>query len=225
MIDKFFKIILLNILCILLFGTSAQAYPIAPTGQKFTEFLDSLDVTNKWLPYHNVEWRTGKTVSRYEGGALGTHCSTFVAAAASKLGVQVLPPEQGGLLANAQYAWLRNQGKKYGWAAVDNHLTAQQIANQGCLVVIAYANPNRHKPGHVAIVRPSEKPKAEIVARGPQIIQAGKHNYNSVSLSKGFRRYQSGLRTHKIVYYAHDTPFCKLIVNKNEINNRKRSAV
>lgn len=192
------------------------AYPISPTGKKFNAFLDSLDIVNRWQPYHQINWRTGQTLSHYQNSALGTHCSTFVAAAAAKLGIYILrPPDHEDLLANAQFHWLKTKGLKHGWSAVENNINAQRIANQGCLVVIAYANPNRLRPGHIAIVRPSEKPHEEIITRGPQIIQAGKNNYNSISLSNGFRKPQRGLRNHKIVYYAHDTPFCRLIVQKS----------
>src|SRR5689334_23147705 len=92
------------------------AYPVASTGEKLSEFLDSLDVTNRWLPNRYVDWTTGASLGKYRGGS-GTHCSTFVAAAASKLGVYILNPEdQQGLLANAQNRWLQSQGAKYGWS-------------------------------------------------------------------------------------------------------------
>jgi hypothetical protein len=207
-------------------SSASFAYPVTPTGKKLDAFLDSLDVTNKWLPYHQVNWRTGESLSQYRNSALGTHCSTFVAAAAAKLGVYILrPPDHDGLLANAQYHWLRTRGIKHGWAAVENNINAQRIANQGCLVVIAYANPNQRKPGHIAIVRPSAKPREEIIVRGPQIIQAGKNNYNSAALTSGFRKPQKGLKTHKIVYYAHNTPFCRLIVQKSARGNSKVKTV
>jgi len=205
----FFIFFILNIS-----SATLHAYPVAPTGEKFSEFLDSLDVTKRWLPNRYVDWTTGTALGKYQSG-YGTHCSTFVAAAASKLGVYILSPEdQQGLLANAQNRWLQNQGEKYGWAFVDSQVTAQKIANQGCLVVGSYANPNRRRPGHIVIVRPSNKPKNEIVTRGPQIIQAGRKNYNSTTLSKAFRNPQAAFRQHNLVYYAHNTPFCRLLVEK-----------
>ncbi len=219
MLNKlFFKNGVFVFLFLILAGLSGVvfAYPVAPTGEKLNDFLDGLEVTKKWLPNRYVEWTTGTPLGRYRGG-YGTHCSTFVAAAASKLGVYILrPPDQAGLLANAQYRWLHNQGAKYGWAAVDSHVTAQKIANQGCLVVISYANPNKRRPGHIAIVRPSDKSKDEINTKGPQIIQAGQKNYNSTTLSKGFRNHQTAFRKHKMAYYAHDTPFCRLVVQKED---------
>lgn len=200
---------------------SSFAYPVAPTGEKLSQFLDSLEVTKRWLPNRYVDWTTGLTLGEFRSG-YGTHCSTFVAAASSKLGVYILrPPDQEILLANAQYHWLQNQGEKYGWEPVDSHVMAQKIANQGCLVVISYANPNQARPGHIAIVRPSTKSKDEIEARGPQIIQAGKKNYNSTTLSKAFRDHQVAFRKHKLVYFAHATPFCRL---KLETSSQRKTA-
>lgn len=219
----FKSFVFLVMLTILTIPNASFAYPISPAGEKLNVFLDSLDVSNKWLPYHQVNWRTGEQLSRYRNSALGTHCSTFVAAAATKLGVYILrPPEHDGPLANAQYYWLRAKGNKHGWAVVENNINAQRIANQGCLVVIAYANPNNRKPGHIAIVRPSDKSRAEIVTRGPQIIQAGKKNYNSTALTSGFRK---PLKNPRILYYAHNTPFCRLIVQKSVRENSMAKTV
>ncbi len=199
---------------LIFFSATLFAYPVAPTGEKLSEFLDGLEVNKRWLPDRYVDWTTGISLGKFHSG-YGTHCSTFVAAAASKLGIPILSPaEQTGLLANAQYRWLENQGQQHGWTLVDNQLTAQKIANQGCLVVISYANPNQRRPGHIVIVRPSNKSKDEINSRGPQIIQAGRKNYNSTTLSKAFRNPQAAFRNHKLVYYAHDTPFCRVVVQK-----------
>jgi len=201
------------------------AFPIAPMGEKLSEFLDSLKVSKRWLPNRYVEWTTGISLGKFRSG-YGTNCSTFVAAAASRLGVYILsPPEQQGLLANAQYRWLESQGEKYGWTPIDNQMMAQKIANQGCLVVISYANPNRWRPGHIVIVRPSNKSKNEIKSRGPQIIQAGKKNYNSTTLSKAFKNPQTAFRHHRLVYYAHNTPFCRLLVKKEALGFFKTKRV
>lgn len=197
----------------LLGSSSLEAYPVAPTGEKLGAFLDSLDVTRRWLPDRYVNWTTGVSLGKYRG--FGTHCSTFVAAAASKLGVYILnPSDQVALLANAQHHWLQTEGSHYGWTNIDSPMKAQRIANQGCLVVGSYANPNRGRPGHIVIVRPSNKSQNEIISKGPQIIQAGRKNYNSTTLSKAFRHHQAVFRKHDLTYYAHDTPFCRLVAEK-----------
>jgi hypothetical protein len=202
-------------------SSASYAFPVTPMGKKLSDYLDSLQVTKRWLPNRYVDWMTGASLGQYRQG-YGTHCSTFVAAAASKLGVYILSPrDQVGLLANAQYHWLQNQGASYGWATVHSQEMAQQIANQGCLVVASYANPNRHRPGHIVIVRPSTKSQDEILSRGPQIIQAGSHNYNSTTLSKAFRHPQSAFLKHKLLYYAHATPFCRLLVQKSDRGHSK----
>ncbi len=207
------KIIYLLFAALFFFSPPSFAYPITPTGEKLNEFLDSLQVTKRWLPNHYVNWSTGVTLGAFRNNGTGTHCSTFVAAAASKLGIHILSPaDQVSLLANAQYDWLQEQGEKYGWEPVDDHLTAQKIANQGCLVVLSYANPNRARPGHIVIVRPSTKSKTEINSKGPQIIQAGKKNYNSTTLSKVFKNPQAAFRKHKLAYFAHNSAFCSVMV-------------
>jgi hypothetical protein len=55
------------------------------------------------------------------------------------------------------------------------------FANQGTLVVVVYESPDSQKPGHIAIVRPSEKSCVRLEESGPQIIQAGQRNYTSTS--------------------------------------------
>lgn len=205
------------------FPLTASAYPVTATGQELNKFLDGLDVANRWLPNRVVDWKSGKSLSRYSGPA-GTHCSTFVAAAATKLGVDILTPQHhGAMLANAQFDWLEHKGDVHGWSSVDDHQLAQQIANQGCLVVVAYANPNRNRSGHVAIIRPSNKTATEIAEKGPQIIQAGRKNYTSTNLSNGFRRHNVAFNNGRIVYYAHSTPYCQVVASR-ESKSAHRSA-
>ncbi|MBS0362619.1 MAG: hypothetical protein JSR98_14680 [Proteobacteria bacterium] len=157
----------------------------------------------------HVNWETGQPdgkVEHFEGKH--THCSAFVASAAKQLGVYILrPPEHGQtLLANAQYDWLREQGPAHGWTPVPDGYEAQRAANRGFLVVAAYKNHAADKPGHIAIVRPSGKTRAEILAEGPQIIQAGGHNYASTSLSRGFADHPAAWGKNEVVYYEHDLP-------------------
>jgi hypothetical protein len=62
------------------------------------------------------------------------------------------------LLANAHAKWLAgSQAREDGWQELSNAARAQAEANQGNLVLVVYANPDSGEPGHVAIVRPSEK--------------------------------------------------------------------
>jgi hypothetical protein len=108
---------------------------------------------------------------------------------AQRAGVYLLrPPEHGQiLLANAQLAWLESSaGREGGWRPVATPAEAQAAANRGELVVAAYRNPDPRRPGHIAVLRPSEKTQAELDRDGPQEAQAGTHNWLSVSVARGF---------------------------------------
>lgn len=178
-------------------------------GHRLGLFLDSLQVESRWPAGVHVDWETGLPdgrVEHFEGKH--THCSAFVASAAKQLGVYILrPPEHGQtLLANAQYDWLRNEGAPHGWRPLPDGYEAQRAANRGFLVVATYKNHRDDKPGHIAIVRPSGRTRDEIVADGPQIIQAGGHNYNSTTLRQGFADHPAALGDNEVRYYAHDLP-------------------
>jgi hypothetical protein len=178
-------------------------------GHRLAAFLDSLGVESKWPAGIHVDWETGlpdgKTES-FEGKH--THCSAFVASAAKQLGVYILrPPEHGQiLLANAQFEWLASSGASKGWFAVIDGYDAQRYANRGYLVVASYENHDPKKPGHIAIVRPSGKSKADILAEGPQIIQAGLQNYQSTTVKHGFADHPTAFAGGEIRYWGHALP-------------------
>ena len=144
---------------------------------------------------------TGRLVSMFRGNPASpmvdlkyfsgkhTHCSAFVAAAAERVGIYVLrPPEHKQiLLANAQYDWLASDGAARGWQPVADAMAAQHYANQGWLVLAAYKNHHDDKPGHIAIVRASDKDARAVREEGPQLTQAGATNYRSVALRVGFQ--------------------------------------
>ena len=98
------------------------------------------------------------------------------------------PPEHGlTLLASAQTRWFATPAATTdGWRPIDRMQPAQQAANQGRLVVIAYENPDPHRPGHIVIVRPSLQ-SAEALARGgPEVIQAATRNKASHPAARSF---------------------------------------
>ncbi len=178
-------------------------------GHKLAQFLDGLQVESRWPAGVHVDWQTGipdGKVEHFEGRH--THCSAFVASAAKQLGVYVLrPPEHGQtLLANAQYDWLMQQGASSGWSPVADGYEAQRAANRGFLVVATYRNHLDTKPGHIAIVRPSGRTREDILAEGPEIIQAGGHNYNSTTLRHGFADHPAAWRDNEVRYYSHELP-------------------
>jgi len=180
--------------------------PITPAGARLARFLNATGVDHRWLAGYHVDWLTGEaTVGTSEKA---THCSAFVAAAAARLDVYVLrPPDHTeDLLANAQLRWLRDAPTASGWRALPDPVAAQAAANRGDLVLEAFENPNPHRPGHIAIVRPSEQSRADLDRDGPRETQAGETNALDTFTALGFRHHpgawlpggQGGIR-----YYVH----------------------
>jgi LmbE family N-acetylglucosaminyl deacetylase len=169
-----------------------------------------MNVESLWLAHEHVNWETGEPDrgGDDEGPGNHSHCSAFAAAAAKRLGVYLLrPPEHGQLLlANAQAAWLSSAAaQKLGWASVSDMREAQRLANQGDLVVVLFQNPDKHVPGHIAIVRPSEKSLKALREHGPRIIMAGNHNYASTNVRFGFQNHP-GAWPDGVLYYVHRLP-------------------
>jgi hypothetical protein len=183
--------------------------PITPAGERLAHFLDDSDVMHRWLAGWHVDWRTGEKDRAEPGGhEAKTHCSAFVAAMAERLGVYVLrPPEhRQELLANAQMRWLRDHGADEGWRTLASYVEAQEAANRGELVVEALENPNPHRPGHIAIVRPSDKTRPQLDRDGPQETQAGEQNALSTTTAAGFRHHRGAWEPEgagDLRYYAH----------------------
>jgi hypothetical protein len=183
--------------------------PVTPEGQQLVHFLDDSDVTHRWLAGWHVDWRTGLKDRDEPGGPEAkTHCSAFAAAMTDRLRIYVLRPPQHrqALLANAQMRWLRDHGVEHGWRTLASYVEAQSAANRGELVLEAFENPDLHKPGHIAIVRPSEKPQSDIDRDGPQETQAGEQNAISTTTAAGFRHHSGAWKPGgggALRYYAH----------------------
>lgn len=202
-------------ICIVLFlsgslwlggGSAATASDITPSGQRLARLLDDMHVDQLWLAGKQVDWRSGKPNGKVYTVPNGhTHCSAFAAAAAERLGVYLLhPPEHSSvLLANAQQDWLSGKGTNQGWFAIDSPLKAQTLANEGELVVVTCKNPDPKKPGHIAIVRPSAKSDASVLADGPEIIQAGLHNYVDGTVKQGFKAHPNAFEKGELLYFGH----------------------
>jgi hypothetical protein len=200
-----------------------NALQVSPAGQWLAKNLDRLDVEHHWLrSSSHVAWRSGIELLKEHGRQLTpldlgeTHCSVFAAAAADALGIYLLhPPEHSHvLLANAQHDWLASDaGRKAGWSPVDSAIGAQQAANRGEFVVAVFKNPDARNPGHIAVVRPSEKSVASIESDGPQIVQAGFKNYGSIDLKTGFAHHPGAWAAHGkqgVKFYAHRVDAAKL---------------
>ncbi len=203
------RIILLSVLLAIQAGgaLAVGAGEVTPAGEKLATVLDSMHVEQLWLAGRRVDWRTGAPNGRvYTNSTSHTHCSAFAAAAAEKMGIYLLhPPEHSAvLLANAQQAWLCGEGTNQGWQPVKSALVAQQLANEGKLVIVTCRNPDPARPGHIAIVRPSPQSDAAILADGPEIIQAGAHNYTRTTTREGFKNHPGALENNRWLYFEHD---------------------
>lgn len=185
----------------------SPTYPVTSqpsTAQTLARTLDGMQVQTHWLKGVGVDWQTGE--ANFKSVPLDdTHCSAFVAAVSLKLGVDLLrPPEhKTTLLANAQNEWLNARGAEFGWERLTDGIQAQSMANQGYFVIASYRNPNPTKHGHIAVVRPSDKSISQILEEGPQIIQAGIHNFNSASVKQGFAAHPYAFSRNRIQYFAH----------------------
>jgi hypothetical protein len=188
--------------------TDAAAENITAAGRELASKFDSFDVEHRWIAGAHVDWQTGLPDGKAERlPGKHTHCSAFVASAAETLGVYILrPPEHGQvLLANAQNEWLASpMATAAGWRRLNDAREAQAAANRGQLVVASYHNHRDDIPGHIAIVRPSEKSDTQIAEEGPDIIQAGGHNYTSTTVKHGFANHPAAWGRNEIGYYAHD---------------------
>ena len=194
------------VLAAALYAGTAGAAEITPTARQEADIVDSMQVESRWPAGEHVDWETGIPDGRPERGmGKHTHCSAFAAAAAKRLGIYLLRPPQHPqmLLANAQMEWLAGEGARQGWKPVRDAVEAQADANQGLFVVAAYRNHRDDKPGHIAIVRPSEKTDAAVESEGPQITQAGGTNYRSTTLSSGFAGHPAAWRGREVRFYAH----------------------
>ncbi|MDX2038266.1 MAG: hypothetical protein SFX72_16575 [Isosphaeraceae bacterium] len=179
--------------------------PITPEGARLAAELDRLEIEKYWLPGRAVHWRSGEVDP--EGRQRATHCSAFAAAACDRLGVYLLrPPDHAAtLLANAQNAWLNSTiAADRGWVRLPSAIEAQASANAGRVVVASFANPNRRKPGHIAVVRPALVTREQVERDGPRIMQAGSENLRDATLKRGFSKHPEAFRDGRIEFFAHD---------------------
>ncbi|RFU45413.1 hypothetical protein [Paraburkholderia sp. DHOC27] len=181
--------------------------PVTPAGQHLAQILDASDVEHLWQNERHVDWQTGEPdmPADWKGRDAETHCSAFAAAMSVRLSVYLLrPPEHRlGLLANAQGEWLDSAaGRRAGWQPVSSLEQVQALANQGWFVVGVYINPDRHRPGHIVVVRPSSKTDAYLQVHGPQVAEASYHNHVSWSARGSF----AADHYADVKYYAHAVP-------------------
>ena len=183
---------------------------ITADGYKLADVIDSMHVEQHWLAKEHVDWETGlpDKAPNYDGPGRSTHCSAFAAALGERLNVYMLRPPQHSqiLLASAQAEWFHEKdAMNGGWKPLDGpdrQQRAQELANQGMLVTIVYESPDPHTPGHIVIVRPSEKLAEELSKEGPQIAQAGTLNHSSSIAALSFEHHP-GAWPDGVRYYWH----------------------
>ena len=182
-------------------GDTVSAAGIALAAQ-----IDRMDVEHLWTAGKGVDWRTGRVDPASRGH--GTHCSAFAAAFCAQQGIYILrPPEHSQvLLANAQYEWLEQHGKEFGWVPVASGAAAQSLANRGWVVVAVCRNVNPRRPGHIAVVRPGVRTAEEQAAAGPLVAQAGTVNRGNIPLAAGFRNHRQAWINGEIRFFAHRKP-------------------
>lgn len=188
-------------------AAAEEVLHVDAAGTKLKEYYLSLNVEHLWIAGHHINWETGEPDNPEATHNVKTHCSLFAAAACKRLGIYILrPPEhKQGLLANDQFDWLSTKaGTEDGWMRIagdDRYRQAQQYANQGFVVVVICQNPDPHRPGHTALVMPSEISMETLAESGPKLIMAGTENYNSVSLKTGFKHHLNGWPENVIRFY------------------------
>ncbi len=177
------------------------------------QYLDELNVAHHWTAGHHVDWRSGDPDGLpVPKAGHHTHCSAFAASACDRLGIYLLrPPEHSQtFLASAQYDWLKSKkGRAAGWTELNNSYDAQIAANSNQLVIAVWKSPLPHQPGHITVVRPGHKTVETLQQEGPDIIQAGRTNYNRTSLKVGFKHHLGAWDKQQIKFFAH--PICKAI--------------
>ncbi len=183
---------------------TARGAEITAEGRQLKSDLDAMDVEHLWLPKTQLKsWRTGEASDEPLPLGSHTHCSAFVAAFCRRHDIPMLCPPPQHLLANRQRDWLLDEGRAEGWRQVGAQ-EAQRLANGGVVVVASFKNDDEHfhgGHGHIALIRPSTKGAAQIAKEGPQITQAGGHNYNSAPLNKGFA--QQVIDGHQVLFFAY----------------------
>ncbi|HEY0307068.1 MAG TPA: hypothetical protein VGB94_02845 [Acidobacteriaceae bacterium] len=188
---------------------------ITPEGRRMLALLDSMDVEHHWLNHEHVDWVTGNQdrPDGYTGSDKSSHCSAFAAAVGLKLNVYILRPPEHKLtfLASAQGEWLASKTAiDAGWSNIPDPARAQHLANLGAFVVVDYVSPDPHTPGHIAIIRPSEKTAAQLAHDGPEITQSGATNYKDYVAAKAFMHHP-GAWPNEVRYYSHPVQWSGIV--------------
>lgn len=143
------------------------------------------EIATKLDPANNPLWKRRDITG---DGVPETFCNQFLHDALELLDV----PLPKGMLARQQIAWLSSDvGKAHGWRPVERG-EAFHAANRGEPVVVGWCNPDASRSSHVALVMPTP------FGFELQIAQAGRVNFNSDTLTRGF-----GAATPDVCFWWH----------------------
>ena len=194
--------------------------PINNIGHQLANFINSLDVENKWKKRQYIDWYTGEPINIINKlNSFNSHCSSYVASICKRLNIIMYGPEfniptEG--LANKQYQWLFEYCETYGWIninknnnQIENELFAQFMANNGYLVIVCHYHLNHPNKGHIAIIKPFEINTNDIIKYGCIIAQSGKRNSSNMYLIEGF-----GNKRKDCKYYYNKSKICIKKMNK-----------
>ena len=190
------------------FAVAQTTLEVNADGNKLKEFYLNEHVEKLWIKGQHVNWETGEADDPNATKGIKTHCSAFAASVCKQMDIYILqPPDHShGSLANAQYNWLfTTAANKKGWKQITDNVfkTAQQLANEGKVVVAVYKNSDEKKPGHIALIMPAIKTETDLANEGPALIQAGRINSSHISLKQGFEKHITSWLppTNEIVFF------------------------
>lgn len=212
---KKFCFILLFFISLLCHGQPTDSLRMAECGKQLKSFYLGMDVLQKWQAGQHINWETGEPDDPDAVSGIRTHCSAFVAAACERRGIYILrPPEhKQELLANAQVKWLNSdKAKEFGWHPIVKNILseAQKMADEGYIVVACAQNPDRHKPGHIALVMPADLSSQQIQQNGPMLIQSSTKNSIDAWFRNAFRHHIADWNapTDNVLFFYNDKLLC-----------------
>lgn len=209
------KELILFIFFISAFFFGQDSLKIDHCGKELRTFYLGMDVLHKWQSGQHINWQTGEPDDPEAVSGIRTHCSAFVAAACERRGIYIVrPPEhKQELLANAQFRWLNSvQAKDFGWHPIAGNIfsEAQRRADEGYMVVACAQNPDRHKPGHIALVMPADVSSVQIQQNGPLLIQSSTKNSVNALFRNAFRHHITDWNsaTENVLFFYNDKLSC-----------------
>ena len=182
----------------------ARLHPWEPVWPRRSGTRSSRDTFTYEAAIDQFSVQTNRRYRKHRVGRNETYCNIFVWDVTCAMNAEIphwlaenREPARAGrgreVTANDAIEWLRTDGTRFGWRAV-NAADARQHANRGCPAIAAWSNPGGI--GHIAVVRPGPA-----TADGPLVAQAGETNSRAIATAHAFRTaWPSG----DVRFFAHD---------------------